>query len=106
MQRASSASLGIAQQLSSWAQYDRQLTSVDVEAIDQRLGFRIGLGIEPLTRVAGAPEEALQPKHIAILGASNNHRSACAGLKQPDATQNQGAHDPLPKVRFRNQQRP
>ncbi len=56
--------------------------------------------------MAVAPEEALQPKHIAILGASNNHRSTCAGLKQSDATQNQGAHDPLAKLRFRNQQRP
>ena len=77
-----------------------------MEAIDQRLGFRIGLGIEPLTRMAIAAEEALEAKHIAVLGPPNDHRSACTGLQQPDATQNQGAHDPLPKVRFRNQQRP
>jgi hypothetical protein len=82
------------------------LTSVDVEAIDQRRGFRIGLGIESLARMAIATKKALEAKHIAILGPANNHRSACAGLQQPNATQNQGAHDPLPKLRFRNQQCP
>ena len=74
-----------------------------MEAIDQRLGFRIGLGIEPLMRMAIAAEKALEPKHIAILGPADDHRSACAGLQQPDATQNQRAHDPLTKFRLRNQ---
>jgi len=77
-----------------------------VKAIDQRLGFRVGLGIEPLTRMAIATEKALEAEHIAILGLANDHRSACSGLEQPDAAQNQGAHDPLPKLRFRNQQSP
>ena len=77
-----------------------------MEAIDQCLGFRICLGIEPLTRMAIAAEKALKAKHIAILGPANDDRSACAGLQQPHATQNQGAHDPLPKLRFRNQQCP
>ena len=56
--------------------------------------------------MAVTAEKTLQPKHIAILGAANNHRSAGAGLKQPDATQNQGAHDPLAKLRLRNEQCP
>ena len=56
--------------------------------------------------MAIATKKALEAKHIAILGPANDDWSACAGLQQPNATQNQGAHDPLPKLRFRNQQCP
>ena len=97
---------GIAQQLSAWAQHDRQVTGVDVKAFDQRLGFRIGLGIEPLTRMAVAAEKALQPKHVAVLGAADDHRSARSRLEKPDATQYQSAHDSLPQLRLCNQQCP
>jgi len=34
------------------------LTGVDVEALDQRLRFRIGVGIEPLTGMAVAAQKA------------------------------------------------
>jgi len=37
---------GIAQDLAAGAQHDRQLTGVDVEALDQRLGLPIGVGIQ------------------------------------------------------------
>ena len=88
------------------AQHDRQLTGVDVEAFDQCLGFPIGLWIQPLMRMAVAAEKAFQPKHVAVLGAADNHGSAGPRLEQADATQDQGAHDPLPQLCLRDQQCP
>ena len=44
----------VAQQLAAGAQHDRQLAGVDVKAFDQRLRLRIGLGVQPLTRMAVA----------------------------------------------------
>ena len=57
-------------------------------------------------RMAVAAEKALQPKHIAVLGASDDHRSAGSRFNQPDATQDQRAHDPFPEFRLRDQQCP
>ena len=57
-------------------------------------------------RMAVAAEKTGKPKYIAVLGAADNHRSAGAGLEQTDAPQDQGAHDPLPQFRFRDQQCP
>jgi hypothetical protein len=82
------------------------LTRIDAEAIDQRLGLWIGLWIEPLMRMPVAAEKALKAKHVAVLGAADDNRSAGAGLKQPHATQNQRAHDPLAKLRLHDQQCP
>jgi hypothetical protein len=82
------------------------LTGVDVEAVDQRLGFRIGLRIERLMRMAVAAQKSRQPEHVAVAGAADDHRSAGSGLEQPDPAQDKGAHDPLPELGFRDQQCP
>ena len=51
-------------------------------------------------RVPIAPEKALQPQHIAVTGAADDHRSAGAGLEKVDATQDERAHDALAQVGF------
>ena len=77
-----------------------------METFDQRFGFRISVRIEPLTRMAVAAEKALEPKHVTVAGAPHDHRSARSSLDQAHATQNQGAHDALAELSFRDQQRP
>jgi hypothetical protein len=72
------------------------------ESDDQRLRFRIGLGIEPLMRMAVTAKKVLQPKDSAVLGTADDHRSAGSLLQQPDATEDEGAHDPLPELRLRD----
>ena len=96
---------GITQQLPGRAQNDRQLARIDVEALDQRLRLRIGLGVQSLTRMAVAREKALEAEHIAARGIADDHRPAGSGLEQTDATQDQGAHDALPELRVGDQQR-
>ena len=94
----------IAQQLSAWAQNNRQLGGVDVEALDQRFRLRIGLRVQRSMRMAVAAEKILEPKHIAAFRATDDHRSAGARLEQADTAQDQGAHNPLAKLRLRDQQ--
>ena len=77
-----------------------------MEALDQRPGFRVGLGVERLMRMAVAAEKALQAKHVAVVGAADDDRPAGAGLEQSDAPQDQSAHDPLAELRLRDQQSP
>jgi len=75
-----------------------------METIDQRLGVRIGLGVQPLVWMAIAAEKTFKPKHISILRTSNDDRSAGAGFKETDPTQNQRAHNALAKFRLRDKQ--
>jgi len=76
-----------------------------METLDQCLGFRIGLGVQPLVGMAVAAEKTFKPKHIGVLRTTHDNRPAGAGLKQTDPTQNQRAHDPLAKLCFGDQQR-
>ncbi len=76
-----------------------------MEALDQRPAARVVLGIERLERMAVAPQEALQPQHVAAAGASDDDRSAGAGLEQPHAAQDQRAHDALAKLGLGDEQR-
>src|SRR4029434_10756765 len=78
----------IAQELSAWTKDDRQLTGVDMEALNQCLGIRIGLGVQPLVGMAIAPEKTFKPKHIPILRKAHDHWPAGAGLKETHPTQN------------------
>jgi hypothetical protein len=50
-----------------------------------------------------AAEKTLKPKHIPILWTSHDDRSAGAGFKETDATENQRAHNTLAKLCLRNQ---
>jgi hypothetical protein len=104
MQRASSGFGRIVQELSAWTKHDRQLTGVDMETLDQCLGVRIGLGVQPLVGMAIAPEKTFKPKHIPILRTSHDDRSAGAGFKEADATENQRAHNALAKLCLADQQ--
>jgi hypothetical protein len=52
-----------------------------MKPLDEGLGFRIGFGIEALMRMAVAAEEALQPKHVAVLRTADDHRPACPCLQ-------------------------
>src|SRR5438445_525245 len=49
---------GVAQQLSARAQHDRQRARVDMEAFDQGLRRRIGVGVQGLAWMAVAGEKA------------------------------------------------
>ena len=97
---------GVAQQAAVGTEHNRQLTRVDVKALDQRLRFRIGISVERLMRMAVAPKKILEPKHITVLGVADDHRTTGSGLEQSNATQDQGAHDPLPELCLRDQQSP
>src|SRR5690242_18447822 len=52
-----------------------------------------------------ATEKAFQSQHVAILGPAENDRPAYSGFQDSHATQDQGAHDALAKLGFRNHQR-
>ena len=75
-----------------------------MEALDQRLGFGVGVGIEQLMRLTVAAQKNLQPQHVAIVGAADDDRAAGAGFQQPDAADDQRAHDPLAELGFGDQQ--
>src|SRR5215470_6286155 len=81
----------IAQQLPIRTQHDRQLAGVDVKTFDQRLRVRIGLGIEPSIGMAVAAKKALQPEHVSVLRAADDHRSARSCLEDGDAAQDERA---------------
>src|SRR5258708_4057978 len=84
----------IAQQLSARAQHDRQLTRIDVKALDERFGLWIGFGIEALMRMSVAAEKALQTKHVAVLSTADDHRPARPRLQKTDAAPKERAPDP------------
>ena len=75
-----------------------------MEALNQCLGIRISLGVQPLVGMAIAPEKTFKPKHIPILRKAHDHWPAGAGLKETHPTQNQGAHNALPKLCLADQQ--
>ena len=77
-----------------------------MEAIDQCFRLRIGVGIELHARRAIAREKALEPQHVGIFGAADDHRSADAGLQHLRAAQDQRAHQPFAEVGLGDQQRP
>ena len=93
----------IAEELPVGAKDDRQLTHVHMEAIDERLGLRIGLRIKPLAWMPIALEKALKPQHVAIIGTADNDRAAGSGLKQADTAQDQRAHNPFAEIGLRDQ---
>src|SRR5262249_47504029 len=77
---------------------------LDVKTFDQRLRVRIGLGIEPSIGMAVAAKKALQPEHVSVLRAADDHRSARSRLEDSDAAQDECAHDALTQLRLCDQQ--
>ena len=63
---------GIAQQLSARTEHDRQLSGIDMEALDQRFRFGVGFRIEQLMRMSIAAQKTFQPQHVAIVGATDD----------------------------------
>ena len=74
-----------------------------MEALEQGPRPVVALRIELVERVAVAPQEIGQPKHVRI-GLVANDDGAGAGLDQTDPAQDQRAHDPLAQVGLCNQQ--
>ena len=97
---------GIAQDLSARTYDERQLPRIDLEAIDQRARFGIGVGVEHHAGRRVAREKALDPQHVTVFGATDDHRSANAGLEHLRAAQDQRAHQPFAKLGFGDQQCP
>jgi hypothetical protein len=93
----------VAQQLSTWAQDDRQFSGINVEAIDQGFCIRIRLRIQSLSRMTVTSEEILEPKDITVPGASDDDWPAGAGLEQTDPAQDKGAHDAFADLRLRDE---
>src|SRR5690349_9887182 len=62
------------------------------------------MGVQPLVRMAITAEKTFKPEHIPILRTTYDDRSAGAGFKETDATENQRAHNALAKLGLRNQQ--
>ncbi len=74
-----------------------------MEAFEQGPRAGIGLGVERLVGMPVAPEESGQPKHVGMVRPADDHRSAGAGLEEPDAAEDERAHDALPELGFRHQ---
>jgi hypothetical protein len=51
-----------------------------------------------------AAQEAGEPQHVAVVGRADDHRPAGAGLEQPDAAQDERAHDALAELGLGHQQ--
>ncbi len=98
MQRASSDSVGFAQHLAARTQHDGQIFRLDMKFFDQRAGAGIGLGVEPLMRVAVARKKPFQPQHVRVAFAPDDHGAARAGFQQTHAAQDKRAHDPLAQI--------
>ncbi len=77
-----------------------------MEAVDQRLGLRIGFRIEPHAWRAVAGEKALEPQHVGIFRAPDDHRAADALVEHLGSAQDQRPHQPFAKLGFGHQQRP
>ncbi len=95
----------VAQKLAVRAHDHGKLARVDVELLDEGPCLGIGFGIEALVGMAVAAQEVLQPQHVAAARVADNDRAAATGLDQPNAAQNEGAHDALAKLGFRDQER-
>ena len=66
-----------------------RLLGLDVEALQQGLGAGIGVGIQRPVRMAVAPEEILQPQHVAAARRPDQDGTGLARLQQPDTAQDQ-----------------
>ncbi len=51
-----------------------------------------------MVRVAVSPQKSLQPEHIAVFAAAQDHRSADILLQQRDTAQDERAHDPFAQL--------
>ena len=75
-------------------------------SITQRIqDFHIGEACDPVDKVARCGSLNGIAAQLSLPSTSTSCL-AQRGRPSPNATQNQGAHDPLPKLRFRNQQCP
>ena len=101
-QRASSVSVGVAQNLAVGTHDERQFVGCDAELLDQHLAAGIRFWIEPLMRMTVAGEEVLQPQHVAVVGPADDDRAAGAGFQQAHAAQDQRAHDALAELGLGN----
>ena len=54
--------------------------------------------------MAVAAQEPLQPQHVGLPLAADDHRTARVGLDQPDPPEDEGAHDPLADLGLGDQQ--
>src|SRR5690242_9301439 len=71
---------GIAQQLPTRTQHDRQLSRIDMEAFEQCFCRCVGFGIEQLVGVTVAAEKTSKSQYVAIFGSAENNRSAYSGF--------------------------
>jgi len=94
----------ITQQFAVGAEYDRQFVRLDAEPLDQRLGARIGRGVQPLMRMTVSREKSFEPQDIAAFSAADDDRPTTPGFEQHDAPQDQGAHDPFAELRLFDQE--
>ena len=69
-----------------------------MEALDQGSAAGIVVGIEGAMRLPAPGQESLQPQHVAIVGWSDNDRTACTAFQQADTAQDQRPHDALTEV--------
>jgi hypothetical protein len=80
------------------------LSWINVETLNQCLGFWIGFGIQPYIRMGVAAEKALEPQYVAAVGTADDHRATRARLHQSDPAQDERAHDPLAQFRLGDEQ--
>ena len=66
---------------------------------------RAGVGVraQHLVRVTAPPEKLRQTKRVGMLGATEEHWPADAGLEEAHATQDERSHDALSEVRLRDE---
>ena len=69
----------------------------------ERVGVRVGLGVEQPVRITVTRQEALQPERIAAVPRPDQHDAALPVDDQPDAAQDERAHQDLGDVRLGGQ---
>jgi hypothetical protein len=87
------------------ADHQRQLLRQDAEALDDRAAALVGRCVEHGVGVAVAGEKALQAHELGVARAADQHRAGAALLDQPDAAQDEGAHDHLADFRRADHER-
>ncbi len=86
---------GIAQGRAVGREHDGQVLGLRMGAGQESVGVMVGRRVEHPVGDGVAAEEVLQPHHAGVGDRPDQHRTAGAGLDQPDPAKDQGAHDAL-----------
>ena len=97
--RASASSEGLTQHRAVRTR-DEHVGQRRAVLLEKRGGVAVLRGIDNLMRTGVAAQEILQSLQLWRFRPPDQHRAACAGFDQPDATEDQRTHNALAKIRL------